>query len=153
MTKHTRVATIAPRLLMLAAVFFCVLGFALPEKGASASSAPVVASASVGRAAPVTAHAPVTGHAAHAPVAESPQSVVAPVGHDGHGQAAHGTGHDHSFNCMPSASASPTAIAPTPDLVSVLIVEPLALPRSAAVFTPAAPAHPPDLRSLCVQRV
>lgn len=145
MTHRTRVATVAPRLLMLAALFFCALGFALPEQDASASSV------SVGHAAPVAAH---VVHAAHPHAAESPQAVAAPAGHDGAGHAAHGTGHGkHSVNCMPSASASPTAVAPTPDLVSVLVVESLSLPRSAAVFTPAPLARPPDLRSLCVQRV
>ncbi|MGQ0842996.1 MAG: hypothetical protein ACT4QF_02560 [Sporichthyaceae bacterium] len=154
MEHRTRAGTIAPRLLMLAAVLFCLFGFAVPEGSGGTAAAP---SAVVGLlTTDVAAGAADTAHAAHEPADDPSLASVASVGwaDAGHAAHGHGAGHgEHSVNCMPSASSSPIAAAPAPDLAPAVTVVALALPRSAAVFIPAVLPRPPDLRSLCVQRV
>ncbi|MGQ0842813.1 MAG: hypothetical protein ACT4QF_01640 [Sporichthyaceae bacterium] len=143
MTHRTRLAAVAPRLLMLAAVFFCVFGFAVHDAAESA----VAGHAHTAVAGPSSE----AGHADHSdavPTALAADPVHPLDGHDGH------TGDgDHAINCMPSAATSPAVMAPAADLAVAPVVADVAAPRFAAFSTPAVLPRPPDLSSLCVQRV
>lgn len=145
MDRVTRFA-IAPRLLMLGALFFCVFGFvvhdAAESTAASHSHTAVVGAATAGEHAD---HGETVGAVQLAP-ASAP--VHTPVSHTGHGGAG-----EHSFNCMPSASAGPVAVAPDPGTAAVASAMELAGPAPAPFVAPVAAPRPPDLRSLCVQRV
>lgn len=138
--------TLAPRLLLLFALVACVLGFG--QFGATASSdgtdtAPTVAVA--------TAHA---GH--HSPTtapSAADASPAVPHGtqdeHGGHG--AHG---DHAVSCMATTggAAQGDLVAPaTTTAIGSLVVAPASQFRFAAP-TPAYP-RPPDIATLCVQRI
>ncbi|MGQ0465250.1 MAG: hypothetical protein ACT4QG_07995 [Sporichthyaceae bacterium] len=143
MPHRIRLAAVPPVLLALAAVFFCAFGFAVHAD--AAGSGPERTHV----AAPVAAQAGHTGHSE----AASPVQAASPAhpldGHDGH------TGEgDHAVHCMPGASTSPVAVV-TPaarEAATVVIADP-AVPRFAALSGSTPVPHPPDLRSLCVQRV
>ncbi|MGQ0843436.1 MAG: hypothetical protein ACT4QF_04820 [Sporichthyaceae bacterium] len=148
MDTRIRFARVAPRLLMLAAVLLCMLGSALAVGGATAASAQPVAATVAAQA--HGAHAqPANGVGPTVPAAAAPQDDAPGEGHGAHG----GDGHQSS-TCMPGASATTTAgVSAAPVLETVVLApSPVLIPAGFGSAAAALP-RPPDLRSLCVQRV
>lgn len=142
MAPHTRTEHLAPRLLLLFAVLFCVLGLGQSGAGA-AETAPqpaVITAASTG------------GHGAHqasgSVVWTSPvQAPAAPE--SGHGS--HNPGADHDLTCMASSVTAVIGFLALPDAAALVraVIAPASRMRTAVL---AAYPRPPDIATLCVQR-
>ncbi|MGQ0632703.1 MAG: hypothetical protein ACT4P1_16935 [Sporichthyaceae bacterium] len=145
MTPRIRPSNLAARLVLLFAVLACLLG--LGQAGAAAQIEPFAIAPTAGATA--TAHG--DHPAAHVLQVDSAATVpTAPeAGHSGHGSDA-----SHAMDCMTTTASSAIGaliIADTANLVTPAFVAPMSRLHT-AVHSAAYP-RPPDLRTLCVQRI
>lgn len=145
MAPRIRPSNLAPRLVLLFAVLSCLLG--LGQAGAAAQIAPVAAAPTTVAAATTHADHP----AAHALQADTAATVpAAPAA----GHAEHGSDASHAMDCITvtaSAAIGALAIADAANLVTPTFIAPMSRMHT-AVHSVAYP-RPPDLRTLCVQRI
>lgn len=149
MISPNRSRSLAPRLVLLFAVLVCLLG--LGQAGASAQTSPDASQT----ASMPTAVAADSGHAAHevaTPAVRADDRSLAAAPGEGH--AGHGSDAGHALNCMSAiavAALGAIALTDAATLVSPVFSAPVPRLRSAvlAVSYP----RPPDIATLCVQRI
>ncbi len=144
MAPHTRIERLAPRLLLLFAVLFCLLGLG-QSVAAATESAPEPAA--------IAAASP-AGHGAHQASGSvvSTTPVQAPAEPEG-GHGSHSPGTDHGLTCMASSATAVIGVLALPDAAALVraVIAPASRLRT-AVFAVAYP-RPPDIATLCVQRI